>query len=67
MTTKTITAAQLQVGDVVTEVWGTVLAIPVTITSVDISKTYGGGFVKHDRKGFWPVRANDTRPVVVVL
>ena len=63
MTTTTIN--NLQVGDVVTSVWGTVLASPVTITSVDISPTFGGGVVRHDRGGFWPVRKNDNRPVVV--
>ena len=63
MTTKT--AAQLEVGDIVTEVWGTVLSQPVTITSVEISPTYGGGVVRHDRGGFWPVRKNDSRPIVV--
>lgn len=64
MTTKT--ASQLQVGDIVSEVWGTVLTTPVTITVVDISKTYGGGVVRHSGGGFWPVRANDSRPIVVV-
>jgi len=63
--TKTITAAQLQVGDIVTEAWGTVLTNPVTITSMDISPTYGGGAVRHSGGGIWPVRKNDTRPVVV--
>lgn len=62
--TKNITT--LAVGDTVTEVWGTVLTKPVTITSVDVSPTYGGGVVRHSGGGFWPVRKNDTRPVVVL-
>lgn len=63
--TRTIAAKDLKVGDILITVWGTTLNPPRTVTSVDISPTYGGGFVKHNGGGFLPVRANDTRPIEV--
>lgn len=63
--TRTITASDLKVGDLVLSIWGTELDNPVTITSANISPTYGGGSVRHSGGSLILVRKNDLRPVVV--
>lgn len=65
MTTKTITASDLKVGDTVLSIWGTTLDTPVTITSANISPTYKGGTVRHSGGSMILVRANDRRPIVI--
>lgn len=64
--TKTINT--VQVGDVVTNVWGTDLAAPVTVTAVkelDVFGTIKRTMVYADNGAAWPARDNDDRPITV--